>query len=110
MSHSLRRPNSFVKLSDGGLVLVFQDALMFGLREHGFDGFYQLARRVDTQLHRYTGSGSFGLIDEVDVERMFERHAVGMIVGDVALFQIDPLFALFTAAVDFCLMGNDLCT
>ena len=56
VSHSLRRPNSFVKLSDGGLVLVFQDALMFGLREHGFDGFYQLARRLDTQLDRYPGS------------------------------------------------------
>jgi hypothetical protein len=29
-----------------------------------------------------------------------------MIIGNIALFEIDPFLALFAAAIDFCLMGD----
>src|SRR6266850_7973457 len=85
---------------------VFEHAALVSLGEHRFDGFYQFSRRLDAKLYRDPRAGSGGFVDEVDIERVFERQVIGMIVGHVGFAQLEPILAIFASPFDLCLVRN----
>src|SRR6516164_7398576 len=100
---SALRPMS---LANGGLMFVFEHSALVGLGENGFDRLNQFARGLDAELYRYTRSGSGCFVDEIDIERMFERHVVRVIIRYVRLAQFEPILAAFSAALNFRLVSN----
>src|ERR1044071_5413196 len=89
-----------------GPMVVFPHAPLIGLSEHGFDGLYQFTCGIDTELDSDARARPGGFVDEVDVQRVFKRHVVRMIVRYVCFAQFEPILSALSPALNFRLMSN----
>src|SRR4029077_3543098 len=86
---------------------VFQHSTLLGLCQHRLDGFNKISCRFDAKFHRDSRSWTCGLIDEVDIQGVFQWHVVRMVVGNVGFGDLKPTAdSLASATVDLCLVHN----
>src|SRR5262249_42582078 len=75
-------------------------------RQGGEDLFDQRARRFRTEFDRDPLAPAFGLVDEVDAERVVERRVEGVIVVDIGGIDPHPAVRSLGAAGEPCLLAD----
>src|SRR6476619_1679785 len=63
-------------------------------------------RRLDAELDGDACAWSSRFIHEIDIQRVFERHIVRMIVRYVRFTQFEPILSTLSPTLNLCLMSN----